>query len=472
MLQRPHKLPNSLCLTGMLALIASSLSHFSHAGGLDAKWQREMAVARTWDDVALAQNRFLRELYLLSRLAREAGDSDTMLAAMGEIAQHSLLDVEARLDLASAQLDHGSVDAARAAFRSVLEVDSEEIRALRLLSTLAADEGAVEKAAEYRARAERAKLGDENAHLKAAGYFQVRLLEEEAEAECERVLAMFPHNSSPDGSALTLLAQWAAAAKDYVTAAALHDRALACQAARGSPVPPHDHRRQLGDFYRALASIEQGQESSALPLFEEMLQQCKSDYGASRRLGDRFFSEEMYQLAVRAYERARERRPTGMPNPREQAAYEVLERRLDVARELAQYEKPRRKMPEKEARKFLAAFGKVRWMKDDPHQPARWFAIEGQFVWLDDHESLQLEPFPELQAAWGLPLDVSAIAFSPAQVWAATNVGLLCFEREARQWTQRIVPGVKEDAAASDVQYEDGKIRVTVGGKECVLDVE
>jgi hypothetical protein len=42
-------------------------------------------------------------------------------------------------------------------------------------------------------------------------------------------------------------------------------------------------------------------------------------------------------------------------------------------------------------------------------------------------------------------------------------VGLLCFDRDLQQWSQRIIPGVPPDHAVSDVHYANGEIRVTIG---------
>ena len=204
------------------------------------------------------------------------------------------------------------------------------------------------------------------------------------------------------------------------------------------------------------------------PLWAE---QSKGSGRGSRRLGDRFFKEKMYRLAARAYEQACEASGSAKSRALYGAARAAALRKLDAARRLCRYEKPRRTVTDQEMREFIGPLGNIRWMQDDPHAPARWVAVEGQFVWQDDQKCLQLERFLEFQAAWESPLDVNAIAFSPTRVWAATSVGLLCFDRSARQWTQRMIPGVEQDAAADDVGCADGKISVTIGGSIHLLDV-
>lgn len=425
------------------------------------------------EELDRTQVRFRDALRLLTQLARETGDSVTMLAAMEEMAQHGPLDIDAQLELASAQLDYGSVEAAQAALGAVLELDPEELRALHLSVLLATDQGEVQRAAEYRSRIESAKPSDEKAHYDAASYFYSwrQRMKDESRFECERVLAIAPHNSRLDESAIGLLAHQAAESKDYIKAAELQEQAQRCRAERERSTKPGDPPPARTGFYHAMACIQQGRESEALPLFEQMLAESRSNGRVSRHLGDLFFHEKMYRLAVRAYEQAGD--PGGAVTSRPLSGVDraVVQRALDAARELGRYEKPRRALSDHEMREFMQPLGALRWMQDDPYAPARWIAVEGRFVWLDDYTELQIERFPEFRAAWASPPDVNAMAFSSTCVWAATNVGLLCFDRNTRQWTQRIIPGVKPDTAADDVSCGDGKVRVTVGNDVYILNV-
>lgn len=433
--------------------------------------RRGMALARMWDDVALARNRFRRELTVLARMARDRGDVDLLLAALREIAAHSPADVETRMDLALAELGYGFPEKARGTFLSITNIDPEESRALRHLAVLAEDEGQAKQAAELRRRADLAKPRNEKAHMDAARHFMRQFMEDETHAEWQRVLAIYPDHSSYDRTALISTASQAVKREDYTEAARHYERILGWPTTRNMSPQSESYYRRIGRFYRGLAFSDQGKDRLAAEAFDAAIRECRQNASYVRQLGDWLFQKRLYRRAAAAYERALALRPPGKASDGDKGIYDVLPRQIEAARRMARFEKPRRKLSEDELQKWLGSFGKVLCLRVDPHANARWAAIEGVFVWRDDEKSLHVEPFVEFRAAWDRPINANAIAFSQGHVWAATSVGLMCFDRASGQWTQRVIANRPPDTPVRHVQFEDGRVLATVGDGTYALDL-
>jgi len=446
------------------------LSCAAAAGAHASDWRREMALARTWDDVMLARRQFCRELAFLARLAREEENATVLIRALSEIARNNPEDVEARLDLAMAQLSYGFPAAARKTFLAVLKIDPEEIRALRSLAALAADEGEAKEASVLLRRADGAKPSDERAHYDAARYFLRQRTETEARAEFLKVLAIYPNNSGSDRSALSVLARDALSNEDYNKAAAYYARILQYYAVRPTTIQNESWYRMEYQFCRGMALEKQGDEVRAGQGFDAAMREAADSMSRMHQLGQLFFEKRMYRRAATAYERALRLRPPGKLLGYDKDLVEEIQRRLEVTRQLTRLEKPRRRISEADQRRLLSPFGKVLWVRKDPYGNARWAAVDGAFVWLDSAESLQIEPFAEFRAAWGRPIHAAAIAFSQKQVWVATDIGLMCFDRALKQWTQRVVGGGKADSPVDSVQCANGRVAARVGQKRYTLD--
>jgi len=111
--------------------------------------------------------------------------------------------------------------------------------------------------------------------------------------------------------------------------------------------------------------------------------------------------------------------------------------------------------------KEVASLGEAEWKKQDTVQKhLTWYGLKGGIA-LADSEKCIVRRFPDLFGfdAFG----IHGIAFGPNAVWAGSDIGLLCWDREFNSWSRLPGDGVDLDASVTAVAVDkNGVLHLTV----------